>query len=239
MKTKHLKIGIALTTATLSMALFNNFSFITFQVQSALEHVQEAARVSHAKELLGKTYKGSDAQKIEGQTALNEMIQRKIAMSMAPKYKAQSRAIARTIINESAKYKLDPVFVLAIIATESKFNPEAIGSVGEIGLMQIRPETAKWMAAKMGMKWQGKESLKNPNTNIKISLAYMNYLRTKFISKPTRYVSAYNMGPLNVRRLIAKNVTPAEYNARVMKNYKALYANIADKKPRVVAVNTL
>jgi soluble lytic murein transglycosylase len=238
MKTKHLKIALTLTTATLTLAMFNNFSFISLKFPAALERVHEASRISHAKELLGKTYKGSDAQKVEGRAVLNEMLVKKIQASLADKYKPQSRAIARTIITESAKYKLDPVFVLAIIATESKFNPEAIGSVGEIGLMQIRPETAEWMSKKIGMKWKGKDSLKNPTTNIRISLAYMNYLRTKFVSKPTSYVSAYNMGPLNVRRLVAKNVVPAEYNSRVMKNYKEMYAKFADKSPRVVAANT-
>lgn len=237
MKTKHLKIGLALVTATLTMALFNNFNFVSFKFPTALDGVLESARVSHAKELLGKKYTGSDAQKIEGQKALNMMIQRKIQNSLAPKYKSQAPTIARTVIAESAKYKLDPVFVLAVIATESKFNPVAIGSVGEIGLMQIRPETAKWIAQKMGMKWKGKESLKNPTTNIKIGIAYMDYLRTKFTSKPVRYVSAYNMGPLNVRRLVAKNKVPAEYNSKVMKNYFELYAKIVDKTPRIVATN--
>lgn len=238
MKTKHLKSGLALAAATLTLALFNNFSFISLRMPAALERVHEAARVSHAKELLGKTYKGSDAQKIEGQKALNMMIQRKIQASLAPKFKSKARSIARAIITESAKYKLDPVFVLAVIETESKFNPEAIGGVGEIGLMQIRPETAEWMAEKMGMKWKGKDSLKNPSVNIKIGLAYMDYLRSKFTSKPVRYVSAYNMGPLNVRRLVAKNVVPEEYNSRVMKNYKELYAKITDKKSAtIVAAN--
>ena len=237
MKTKHLKIGLALITATLTMALFNNFNFVSFKFPAVLESVLESARVSHAKELLGKKYSGSDAEKMGGQKALNLMIQKKIQSSLGPKYKAQARTIARTVIAESAKYELDPVFVLAVIATESKFNPEAIGRVGEIGLMQIRPETAKWMAQKIGMKWKGKESLKNPTVNIKLGTAYMDYLRNKFTSKPARYVSAYNMGPLNVRRLVAKNVVPAEYNSKVMKNYKDLYAKIADKAPRMVATN--
>lgn len=239
MKTKHLKITLAITTATLSLALFNNFSFVSFKLPTLVEQVHEAARISHAKELLGTTYAGSDAQKIEGQAALNIMIETKIRNSLAPRWKAKAPEIARTVIAESAKYKLDPVFVLAVIKTESKFNPLVIGRHGEIGLMQMKPDTAQWITRKFGMPWKGAESLKNPSTNIKISLAYMNYLRTTFPKKPTRYVSAYNMGPLNVRRLVAKKVTPAEYNSRVMKNYKELYSKIVDKKPLSIAAISL
>ncbi|PYB43138.1 lytic transglycosylase domain-containing protein, partial [Legionella pneumophila] len=42
-------------------------------------------------------------------------------------------------------------------------------------------------------------------------------------------------GPTNVRRLLAKNVKPVEYNSRVMKNYSVLYSNITSKKPHTVA----
>lgn len=237
MKTKHLNTGLALVTTSLTLVLFNNFSFISWTLPSSMDVVQEAARVSHARELLGNSYFGSDAQRIEGRNSLHTSLEDKVRNSLAPRYKAYAGEITRTVITESAKYKLDPIFVLAVIKTESKFNPVVIGRFGEIGLMQIKPSTAEWMANKIGMEWEGAESLKNPATNIRISLAYMNYLRAKFPKKPTRYVSAYNMGPLNVRRLVAKQVTPFEYNSRVMKNYKEIYAKIADKKVQMVAVN--
>lgn len=237
MKTKHLNTGLALVTASLTLVLFNNFNFISWIQPVPAEGVHEAARVSHARELLGASYLGSDAQKVEGSLSLHKTLESKVRSSLAPKWKSHAAEITRTVIQESVKYKLDPVFVLAIIKTESKFNPVALGRHGEIGLMQIKPSTAQWMAEKIGLEWKGADSLKDPATNIQISLAYMNYLRTKFPQKPTRYVAAYNMGPLNVRRLVAKKVTPAEYNSRVMKNYKEIYAKIADKKVQYVALN--
>lgn len=239
MKTKNLKIGIALITATLTLVLFNNFDFVSWYKpqEQVLESVHEASRVSHAKELLGKSYRGSMAQRLEGKKALNQMIQNKVKVSLAPKFKAQARSIARTVIAESKKYKLDPVFVLAVIKTESKFNPLAVGSAGEIGLMQIKPDTAQWIAKKFNLPWNGKKTLENPSANIRIGLAYMNYLRGSFHHKASTYVSAYNMGPKNVRRLLAKNVKPDEYNSRVMKNYGELYAKISTPVATVVAAN--
>jgi soluble lytic murein transglycosylase len=46
------------------------------------------------------------------------------------------------------------------------------------------------------------------------------------------------MGPRNVRRLVAQNVMPAEYNSKVMKNYKDFYSNIVvSAKSVTVAAN--
>lgn len=235
MKTKHLKIGIAFVTASLTSVLFNNFSFSSWHPEvPAIESVHEASRISHAKELLGGSYKGSAAQKLEGQDDLNQLILEKVQAQLPAKFKAQARSVARTVIAESAKYGLDPIFVLAVIKTESKFNPLVVGRHGEIGLMQIKPDTAEWMARKYDLPWNGKQTLRSPSANIKIGLAYMNYLRDKFDKKALKYVSAYNMGPSNVRRLLAKNVKPAEYNSRVMKNYGEIYARMTDT-PKVAS----
>ncbi|QDK38301.1 lytic transglycosylase domain-containing protein [Bdellovibrio sp. NC01] len=237
MKTKHLNSTLAVMTATLTLVLFNNFDFFSWNKPAApsMEGVSEASRVSHAKELLGRNYIGSDAQKIEGRKSLNYMIYNKVQTQLPAQFKGHAKAITRTVIAESAKYHLDPVFVLAVIKTESKFNPLTVGRYGEIGLMQVKPDTAEWIAKKFKITWNGKQTLQNPESNIKIGLAYMNYLRSKFNSKPVRYVSAYNMGPGNMFRLISKNVNPNEYNSRVMRNYKELYAKLA-VRPSITTV---
>ena len=241
MKTKHLKSTLALMTATLTLVLFNNFDFFSWSKPQApsIEGVNEASRVAHAKELLGKRYKGSNAQKIEGRKSFNYVIYNKVQSQLKAQWKGHARSITRTVITESAKYNLDPIFVLAVIKTESKFNPLTVGRYGEIGLMQVKPDTAEWIAKKYNIAWNGKNTLRNPEANIKIGLAYMNYLRKQFPGKASKYVSAYNMGPRNVRRLVAQNVTPYEYNSKVMKNYVDLYStmNTRPTVATVVAVN--
>lgn len=237
MKTKHLKIGLVLITATITMVLYNNFNFASWQIaQPAIEKVNETSRIAHAKELLGGHYKGSHAQRFEGQE-LNQLILQKVQVNLPPKHKAQAANVARTVIKEASKYNLDPIFVLAVIRTESKFNPLVVGSAGEIGLMQIKPDTAEWIAKKFNIPWHGKQTLENPSANIRIGLAYMNYLRYKFDKKAIKYVSAYNMGPKNVRRLLASNVKPVEYNSKVMKNYGEFYSKLAQPTFALVASN--
>lgn len=240
MKTRRLKIGLTVVSAIFTSVLFNNFNFAFKNASKAAPSfglVNEASRVSHAKELLGFEYKGSNAQRLEGTGSLNKMIHSKVQTSLAPRWKAQANSITQTVITESTKYQLDPIFVLAIIKTESRFNPMALGRHGEVGLMQLKPDTAEWIARKYGLPWNGKKTLENPSSNIRIGLAYMNYLRAKFNGKALKYVSAYNMGPRNVRRLLAQNVKPAEYKSRVMKNYSDIYAKISDNSNTMIASN--
>lgn len=220
--------------------LFNNFSFFKMKNESilALETIHESARIRHAKELLGdQQYNLSHAAQLEFDQNLNHRIYAKVKQALPLAYKAKARQITQAILKESALYKMDPVFVMAVIKTESRFNPEVIGGHGEIGLMQIKPDTAEWIARKFGIPFNGAETLLNPQQNIRIGVAYMNMLRDKFDKKAGSYVSAYNMGPLNVRRLLSQNIKPREYSSKVMLNYSKLYGHFAGRGELMVAVN--
>ena len=226
MKTSQINTACTIVTATLLLGLYQNFEFAQWSFAS-LDKVNEAARVSHAKELLGKSYKGSAAQRMEGKSSLNYSLFNKVQARLAKPHKKYAQAITDTIISESKKYHLDPVFVLAVIQTESKFNPVVRGRHGEIGLMQVKPDTAQWMAKKYGLTWNGERTLENPTANIRLGLAYMNFLRQTFKGAPNNYVSAYNMGPRNVRKLASQNIQPQEYSSRVLGNYKRFYRTLA------------
>ena len=56
----------------------------------------------------------------------------------------------------------------AVVRVESNFNPKARGSAGEIGLMQIKPATARMMGYRGGAK-----GLYDPETNIKFGMKYL------------------------------------------------------------------
>lgn len=56
----------------------------------------------------------------------------------------------------------------AVIRVESNFNPKARGAAGEIGLMQIKPATARMMGYRGSAK-----GLYNPETNIKFGMKYL------------------------------------------------------------------
>ena len=89
-------------------------------------------------------------------------------------------------------FDIDPALVYAIIKVESNFKKDAVSSAGAIGLMQIIPSTAKWIAGELGENFD-KENLFDPETNIKYGCFYLNYLYSKF-EKMSAVLCAYNAG---------------------------------------------
>lgn len=220
----------AAAVAVLFLMLFQNMSLVEFAALN-IGGVDESTRRGQARELLGDRYDGSFAQKLEDQEYLNYLVYKKLQKSLGEKWAQRLPELTQVLIAEARAYQFDPVFILAIMQTESQFNPNAVGSAGEIGLMQIRPNTAEWIANKDGIEWLGRESLFDPMINIRIGIRYFAYLRSSFDRSANHYVSAYNMGPGNVRKLernvastgVDLRVIKPEYAVRVLKNYNAIY----------------
>jgi hypothetical protein len=99
----------------------------------------------------------------------------------------KQQAFASEIIEKSKKLGLDPRLGLALTYRESKFDPAAIGTSGEIGLMQIMPSTGKLLG-------YTEKDLKNPSRNIDAGLQYLNQNMIKF-NDPVLAVAGYNAGP--------------------------------------------
>jgi hypothetical protein len=80
-----------------------------------------------------------------------------------------SRAEIRKIIErETAKTSLPADIAEAVVFVESGYNSAVVGSVGEIGLMQVRPETA----AMLGFRGSNAE-LTEPDINIHYGVLYL------------------------------------------------------------------
>ncbi len=240
MTTLNKRIGVftILTGWAVLILLFQNMTLIEFSTLR-LPLVDEDSRQDQARELLGSYYKGSLAQRFEGEQSLNYLVYRKIEASMTGQWKSRLPEITKALITESQKQELDPIFILAVIQTESNFNAEARGNAGEIGLMQILPKTAEWISKKYKMPWKGSSSLYDPVTNIKIGITYFAHLRAEFESRAYHYLPAYNMGPKNMRKVsrtigsisIDGKIIRRDYAMRVMKNYTSIYEQmVANQK---------
>jgi soluble lytic murein transglycosylase len=191
-----------------------------------LASIQHDDRMDHARELLGKRFKKSAVKATEYHEALEQTIFAMVEKNLPKNYRPQAHEITDAIIVEATKHSLDPFFVMAVISGESSFNPEATGPVGEIGLMQIRPLTGRWMSEITKTKWRGQKSLKDPLTNIRLGTAYLAWLREKFKGHGQLYLAAYNMGPTNVKNALARKVRPKDYPIHVMKRYLAFYKDV-------------
>lgn len=63
---------------------------------------------------------------------------------------------------------VEPELAHAIIRVESNYNPKIRGSAGEVGLMQIKPATARMMGYRGGAK-----GLYDPETNLRYGMKYL------------------------------------------------------------------
>src|SRR5690349_7941367 len=95
----------------------------------------------------------------------------------------QTEPIDRAILDLSHKNGLDPLLVLAVIERESGFQVKKRGTHGEIGLMQIKPRTARWLAHLKRLRWDGERTLEDPVKNIEVGFAYLAHLRETFPSE--------------------------------------------------------
>jgi hypothetical protein len=97
-----------------------------------------------------------------------------------------------TLVNRYApEYGIDPRLALAVIQTESNFNPSARSSKNAQGLMQLIPETAARFKVKRPL---------DPAQNVQGGFAYLRWLLAYFQGNVPLVVAAYNAGEGAVNR---------------------------------------
>jgi hypothetical protein len=109
----------------------------------------------------------------------------------ADKLRAAPEHIVRFVNLFAPDYKLQPQLVLAVMATESNFNPLAVSPKNAQGLMQLIPSTASRF---------GVSNIKDPVENIKGGMAYLRWLLAYFEGDLALTLAAYNAGEGAVER---------------------------------------
>ncbi|MGN1201478.1 MAG: lytic transglycosylase domain-containing protein [Candidatus Caccovivens sp.] len=97
------------------------------------------------------------------------------------------------------QYDVDKAIVFSVINVESHFNKNAISSRGAVGLMQVMPSTAQYLAEQLNLN---EYDLTNPEDNILFGTYYIHVLLKKFENIETA-LCAYNAGPTNVKGWLA------------------------------------
>lgn len=98
---------------------------------------------------------------------------------------------------------LDPYLMAALIAQESTFTPEIRSSANAVGLMQLLPATGKRYAREIGIRPFSTPSLTQPETNIRLGMAYFKDLVDRF-GGTYLALASYNAGESRVARWIAE-----------------------------------
>jgi len=138
----------------------------------------------------------------------------------APKNKSAG-SLAQSIVHESTKQGVDPLFVAAVIKSESTFNSSARSRRGAQGLMQIMPATGAWLSAKNDLP-RGK--LTDPGHNLRLGISYLKHLEESYKGNRVFALVAYNWGPGHVdsaaggKRRIPKECM--QYALKIIQDYR-------------------
>lgn len=135
---------------------------------------------------------------------------KRIVPAMVETLPAKARGLVTSINQGSREFELSAELILAIIETESSFNPMAKSPVPAYGLMQIVPQSAGQDATAMLFgqpKILSPSYLYNSENNIRIGSAYLNILYYRYfkdvedpLSRLYSSIAAYNTGPGNVAK---------------------------------------
>lgn len=134
----------------------------------------------------------------------------------------------RAHILYAAKYSsLPPALIHAVIATESRFDPNARSPAGALGLMQLMPRTAHML---------GVDNPFDPRQNVLGGSRYLRQLLDQFGGKLALALAAYNAGPATVLRYggIPPYAETTRYVSRVRNRFhaaSALYSDWKDTAP--------
>jgi soluble lytic murein transglycosylase-like protein len=99
--------------------------------------------------------------------------------------------IVRFVELVAPEYGLEPHLVLAVMATESNFDPWAVSPRNARGLMQLIPDTARRFRVR---------DLTDPADNIRGGMAYLRWLLAYFEGDLKLALAAYNAGERAVER---------------------------------------
>ena len=156
-------------------------------------------------------------------------------------FRAQVDAAAR-------EADIDTARLYAVIRQESHFSVGARSHVGASGLMQLMPQTARWVAGRYRIPFK-RDSIHDPAMNVRLGARYLKLVLNDFDGSHAHAAAAYNAGPSRPRRWDKAGIEDAaawtetipinetrDYVKNVLANgasYSALLAAAAAAKARL------
>ena len=152
---------------------------------------------------------------------------------------------AGELLASTAKQKVDPRLMLAIMRQESRFDPDAKSYAAARGLMQFISTTSTQIAGELGRGDFLQEDLYYPPTAIDFGSKYLADLFKNFPNQPDAVAASYNGGDGNMKRWLARArsnlperyvpevvyAQSKDYVYKVMANYR-MYQYLYDENLR-------
>jgi soluble lytic murein transglycosylase len=220
------KVGLPLSPALVGNEVFPDWrqgphsGSTVFQAGLLLMQAGEQTLAARFLLHLGEGLSGEDIGRLAGLAV--EMDEAYVALALA------KAAADKGVIWPSAYFpligmqELDlPVrteLALAVARRESEFNPVVVSHVGARGLMQVMPDTARMMAGKIGVAYDGSRLTSDWQYNARLGAAYLEGLIAEFGPSPLLVATGYNAGPGRSRKWIdllgdprAEGVDPVDW----------------------------
>lgn len=142
------------------------------------------------------------------------------------------------IFKYCSEYEIEPAFAFGIIREESRYSPTIVSVANAIGLMQLIPNTANFIAKKINID---KYDLTEPEDNIKLGISYLKFLKDHYFKEKGFILAGYNAGQGRAKKwyntykdfsenLIYELIPIAEtrnYIRKVLRSYYVYYYLIA------------
>jgi len=92
-------------------------------------------------------------------------------------------------------HNIDEELLYAIARQESRFAPDIVSSAGAVGLMQLMPGTARWVAKQLARADFDSTHIAQVDLNTQFGAYYFKYWHERLDKMPALAAAAYNAGP--------------------------------------------
>ncbi len=90
---------------------------------------------------------------------------------------------------------VDEALLFGLARQESRFNAGIVSSAGAVGLMQLMPATARWVAKQLGRADYASRDISDVKVNTQFGAFYFKYWLERLERLPALAAAAYNAGP--------------------------------------------
>lgn len=113
------------------------------------------------------------------------------------------------VAKASTEHSIEPSWIFGVMRRESAYIADVRSGAGAVGLMQLMPKTAKYVANLQGQKnWRG--DLTDAATNIGLGSHYLRYVMNRFDDHQVLATASYNAGPHRVDNWLRETETDAD-----------------------------
>jgi hypothetical protein len=157
----------------------------------------------------------------------------------------EAALLAREIERNARLYDFDPLLILAVVLTESGADLDALGhgasgaASGAVGVMQVKPATAKAMAGALGLPSPTAYDLMDPAYNLSVGVAFLLQMIHRY-GDLRLGIMAYNVGPTGLESgLRGETELPEGYYRKVLHRYILLRRPRADHPAVAVVADSI